>query len=169
MIGYMVIQNQIQLRTSSCMVIACIYSAYQVPRPTCFLNFQKWVGEPGYYSASRGPQPTSTSKWGREGNPSTGYHALLLLYLGKWQRRNIETVQIRITCIKIRRRKGCKFKQVRDIQNGKISIYQKVVVLTELDKLLFDSWTFLGVCTFWVTWMWFEGEVEGGVGIKLCY
>ena len=57
-------------------------------------------------------------------------------------------MQIRITCIKIRRRKGCKFKQVRDIQNGKISIYQKVVVLTELDKLLFDSWTFLGVCTF---------------------
>ena len=121
------------------------------------------------HSPSWGPQPTSTSKWGREGNPSTGYHALLLLYLGKWQRRNIETVQIRITCIKIRRRKGCKFKQVRDIQNGKISIYQKVVVLTELDKLLFDSWTFLGVCTFWVTWMWFEGEVEGGVGIKLCY
>ena len=39
------------------MVIACIYSAYQVPRPTCFWNFQKWVGEPGYYSASRGPQP----------------------------------------------------------------------------------------------------------------
>ena len=60
MIGYMVIQNQIQLRTSSCMVIACIYSAYQVPRPTCFWNFQKWVGEPGYYSAYQVPRPKTS-------------------------------------------------------------------------------------------------------------